>query len=139
MLTKKVASILILSVATAVPGVALAAPAESPAHCILEAHRVTKVQPLNVTERHGRGTVQRLGGALVLVQAEPGLTAEWLQLSIQRHIAEMGSAGMSNCPLAAKDVRVSVESAGNGFAVKITGKDAAQAQEILRRAQLLVQ
>jgi len=138
MFSKKIASVLVLSFATAVPGFALAAP-QSQAHCILKEHRVTKVQALNVTERYGRGTVQRLGGALVFVQAAPGLTAEWLQLTIQRHMAEMGGAGMANCPLAAKDVRVTVESAGTGFAVKITGKDAAQGKEILRLAQLLVQ
>lgn len=63
--------------------------------------------------------------------------AEWLQLSIQRHVAQMGS-GMPNCAFDAKDVRVSVESGGTGFAVKITGKDTTQAKEILSRAQLLV-
>ena len=54
------------------------------------------------------------------------------------YMAQMGSMGMKNCALEAKDVRVSVESAGAGFAVKITGKDATQAKEIVRRAQLLV-
>ncbi len=137
MLTKKLATALALSLATALPALALAAPSDSPAHCILKEHRVTKVQPLNVTERYGRGSSERLVGAQVFVQAEPGLTAEWLQLSIQRHVAHMGSAGMKNCALDTKDVRVSVESAGAGFAVKITGKDTAQAKEILRRAQLL--
>ncbi len=139
MFTKKIASVLILCFATAVPGFALAAPSEPSAHCVLKEHRVTRVQPLNVSERYGRGTVQRLGGALVFVRAAPGLTAEWLQLSIQQHMTQMGGKGMADCPFAAKDVRVSVESAGTGFAVKITGKDAAQGKEILRRAQLLVQ
>ena len=45
---------------------------------------------------------------------------------------------MKNCALDAKDVRVSVKSTGSGFAIEITGKDASQAQEILRRAKLLV-
>jgi hypothetical protein len=99
---------------------------------------VTDVQPLRVTERNGRGSNERLAGAQVFVQAEPGLTAEWLQLTLQRHIVQMGSAPMADCPLDAKDVRVSVQSAGAGFAVNITGKNAAQAKEILRRAKLLV-
>jgi hypothetical protein len=139
MFIKKIATVLVLSAATALPALALAAPSDSPTHCIFKEHRVTKVQPLHVTERYGRGSSERLAGAEVFVQAEPGLTAEWLQLSIQRHMARMGSAGMPNCALDAKDVRVSVESAGAGFAVKITGKDTTQAKEILRRAQLLVQ
>jgi hypothetical protein len=128
-----------LAAATSLSSVALAAP-PAPSHhgsCVLAEHRVTKVTPLRVMERSGRGASERLVGAQVFVQAEPGLTAEWLQLSIQRHITQMNSA-MPNCPLDAKDVRVSVNSAGPGFAVQIAGKDAAQAKEILRRAQSLV-
>ena len=136
MLTKKIAAALVLSMASAMPTFALAAPSDS-AHCILKGHRVTKVQPLNVTERYGRGTSERLVGAQVLIQAEPGLTAEWLQLTIQRHMAQMAGSGMKDCAFDAKEVRVSVVSAGAGFAVNITGKGTAQAKEILRRALLL--
>lgn len=138
MFTKKIAAAIILSAATVLPSLAFAAPPSAPANCILSEHRVTNVKALNVTEHYGRGTSERLVGAQVLVQAEPGLTAEWLQLTIQRHMAQMGAMGMENCALDMKDVRVSVESTGSGFAVKITGKSAAQAKEILRRAQLLV-
>jgi hypothetical protein len=138
MFINKIAAALVLTAATTLPSFALAAPSGAPAHCILKEHRVTKVQALHVTERHGRGSSERLVGAQVFVQAEPGLTAEWLQLSIQRHMAQMGASGMKHCSLDGKDVRVSVESAGAGFAVKITGKDATQAKEILRRARLLV-
>jgi hypothetical protein len=137
MFTKKIAAAVVLSVAMALPTLAFAAPADSSSHCILKEHRVTKVQPLRVIERYGRGSSERLVGAQVFVQAEPGLTAEWLQLSIQRHMARMSGSGMKDCAFDAKDVRVSVESAGAGFAVKIMGKDATQAKEILRRAQLL--
>jgi hypothetical protein len=135
---KKFTFVAILAAASALPALAFATPAASPhgAHCLLTEHRVTAVQPLRVTERNGRGSSERLAGAQVFVQAEPGLTAEWLQLTIQRHIAQM--SGMASCPLDVKDVRVTVQSAGPGFAVQITGKNAAQAKEILRRAQLLV-
>lgn len=138
MFTKKIAGALMLSAATILPSFALAAPSDTPAHCVLKAHRVTKVQPLHVTERYGRGSSEKLVGAQVFVQAEPGLTAEWLQLTVERHIAQMGTTGMKGCALEAKEVRVTVESAGAGFAVKIVGKDVTQAKEILRRAQLLV-
>jgi hypothetical protein len=137
MFTKKIAAVLVLATSTALPSFALAATSDTPAHCILKQHRITKVAPLHVTERYGRGTSERLVGAEVFVRAEPGLTAEWLELTLQRHMAQMAGSGMKNCALDAKDVRVSVQSAGAGFAVKITGKDAAQAKEILRRAKLL--
>jgi hypothetical protein len=140
MFTKKLATAALVAI-TLLPGFAIAAPSAAPAPhagCIMAGHKVLKVQPLNVSERYGRGTVERLAGARVFVQAEPGLTAEWLQLSLQRHIAQMNGT-MANCPLDIKDVKVSVSSAGSGFAVQIVGKDAAQAKEILRRAQLLAQ
>jgi len=135
---KKIAAIVALSVAVALPTVALATPAGSSTHCIIQEHRVTAVQPLYVPVQQGRFSGERLAGAQVFVLAEPGLTAEWLQLSMQRHMTEMRGSGMSNCALDAKDVSVSVQSAGTGFALKITGKDGAQAKEILRRAKLLV-
>src|SRR5690348_820148 len=108
MCTKKIAAAIVLSVATTLPSLAHAAtPSAAPAHCILPEHRVTSVKALHVTEHYGRGSSERLVGAQVLVQAEPGLTAEWLQLTIQRHMAQMGAAGMENCALDKKDVRVS--------------------------------
>jgi hypothetical protein len=138
MFKTKIATVLVLSAAAAaLPALAFAAPPDSPAHCILKQHRVTAVQPLNAPQTYGRSSTMQLVGARVLVEAEQGLTAEWLQLSIQRHMVQMGSSGMKNCALDAKDVRVSVKSAGVGFAIEITGKDATQAQEILRRAKLL--
>ena len=138
MFTKKIAAAIVLSAATALPSLALAAPPPAPAHCVLSEHRVTSVKPLQVIEHYGRGSSGRLVGATVLVQAEPGLTAEWLQLTLQRHMAQVGAMGMESCALDMKDVRVSVASAGAGFAVNITASNAAQAKEILRRAQLLV-
>ncbi len=140
MLIKKIAVAAILSVTSVLPGLALAAaPTPAPATCILKGHRVTGVRALHVLERNGRGTNQRLAGAEVFLQAEPGLTAEWLQLTIQRHIAEMSTADMGNCPLDMNEVRVSVVSAGPGFGVQLRAKNATQAQELLRRAELLAQ
>src|SRR6478609_5175145 len=135
---KKIATVLVLSAATALPAFAFAAPSDSATHCILQQHRVTAVQALSAPQAHGRSSSLHLVGARVLVEAAPGLTAEWLQLSIQRHMTQMGSSGMKNCALDAKDVTVRVKSAGAGFAVEISGKDATQAQEILRRAKLLL-
>jgi len=137
MFAKRIAAVVLMAAST-LSAVAVAAPsgAQSP-NCILAQHRVTQVKPLHVSERYGRGTVERLAGAQVFVQAEPGLTAEWLQLTLQRHMTAMNGS-MANCALDAKDVAVKVVSAGSGFSVQITGKSAAQGQEILRRAQLLL-
>src|SRR5437879_171640 len=76
------------------------ASAETPAKsCILLEHRVTAVTPYRVVEHYGRGAVQRLVGAEVFVQAEPGLTAEWLRLTIEQHLAKMQTQHMGDCPL----------------------------------------
>ena len=111
----------------------------SAAICVLKTHRVLSVTPYFEDVHMGSGaTTQRLRGASLFVLAEPGLTAEWLRLTLQRHLAEMRTTTMRDCPLEVKDVTVTVESAGPGFAVKLIARDADQADEILRRAQLLI-
>ena len=137
MFHKKTLASIILAAAVLAPAASFAAPAEE-APCILRSHQITSVAPYRVQQHTGRGVTTRLAGAQVFVRAEPGLTPEWLELQLARHISEMqGPAGMKNCALGVKDVRVKVDSAGTGFAVKLIARDSAQAEEVLRRAQLL--
>ena len=137
MFHKKILASIILAAAALAPAASFAAPTEQ-APCILSAHRITSVTPYRVQQHVGRGVTSRLAGAQVFVQAEPGLTPEWLQLQLARHITEMKApAGMKNCALGVKDVSVKVDSAGTGFAVKLIARDSSQAEEVLRRAQLL--
>jgi hypothetical protein len=139
MFYKKTLASIVLAAAVLAPAASFAAPAEK-APCILSAHRITSVTPYRVQQHAGRGVTSRLAGAQVFVQAEPGLTPEWLQLQLARHISEMqGPAGMKNCALGVKDVSVKVDSAGTGFAVKLIARNSGQAEEVLRRAQLLAQ
>lgn len=138
MLTRRLIPALFLGAATLLPVVASAEPAET-THCVLLDHKVTSVTPYRVVERSGRGSHERLAGARVNVRAEPGLTAEWLQLTIQQHLAKMEGTTMAGCPLDLDSVRVEVDSAGAGFAVKLIARNPAQAKEVLHRAQLLLQ
>ena len=137
MFIHKLIPALVLGAATLLPVIASAEPAQR-SHCILLDHKVTSVTPYRVLERSGRGSNERLAGARVNVRAEPGLTAEWLQLTIQQHLAKMEGTTMAGCPLDLDNVRVEVDSAGAGFAVKIIAKNPAQAKEVLQRAQLLL-
>lgn len=133
---RRFALVLALGAVGLVPMAASAAtPAEQ--HCILLSHSVTSVKPYQVVERQGRGSVTRLAGAQVFVRAEPGLTAQWLQLTVERHLAQMKGAHMGDCALDLSGVRVQVDSAGPGFAVKIIASSPSQAKEVLRRAELL--
>ena len=137
MFKKTFLSALVLAAATFAPAASFAAsPERSP--CILREHTITAVTPYRVHEFAGRGTRTHLAGAQVFIQAEPGLTAEWLELQLARHIAQMHGAGtMKDCSFDVKDVSVQVDSAGTGFAVKLVARDPSQAEEILRRARLL--
>ncbi|WP_394827341.1 hypothetical protein [Pendulispora albinea] len=105
--------------------------------CVFHEHRPVSVSPYRIEERVGRTSFRVLRGAEVYVQAEPGLTAEWLRLKMTRHLAEKHPS-MPDCALDVASVRVEVESAGAGFKVRIIAPDTATGEEVLRRARLLV-
>jgi hypothetical protein len=140
MFNRKALAALVLVGTTLAPMASYAAPtATRAAPCILREHRITAVTPYRVEGHQGRVVVQELRGATVAVQAEPGLTAEWLQLTLGRHLAEMqGVKGMADCAFDVNDVHVKVSSSGAGFSVDLIARDSSKAQEVLRRAQLLL-
>ena len=124
--------------ALAAPGAAAAPTEQGKQACALLGFTVTSVAPHFVDQQQGRATIQRLAGATVYVQAQPGLTREWLRLSLERHLTAMrGASTMKDCPLGTKDIQIAVDSAGTGFAVQLSAKDTKTAQEVLRRARLL--
>jgi hypothetical protein len=137
MFYKKILAAVVLAASTLAPAASFAGQAEG-APCILASHHVSSVQPYKVQQRVGRGVTTHLAGAQLFVQAEPGLTAEWLELELTRHIASMrATPGMKDCALDVDDVRVKVDSAGPGFSVKIIAEDPRHAEEVLRRARLV--
>jgi len=137
MFNKKILAAIALSGAILAPSASFAGPARPP--CILNEHSISSVTPYRVYQHVGRGVTSRLAGAEVFVQAEPGLTAQWLELTLARHVAQMHSTSMKDCAFSVKDVKVQVDPAGTGFAVKLIARDSAQAEEVLRRARLLTQ
>jgi hypothetical protein len=109
------------------------------ASCEFQKHHVAAVTPSRVEESRLGTSVTRLGGADLYVRAEPGLTAEWLRLEIAQHLARMRAPGsMKDCALEGGNVRVEVKSAGAGFSVRLIAVDPNKAEEVLRRAQLLL-
>jgi hypothetical protein len=103
------------------------------------AEDVESVEPLyEPTGKAGRV----LRGAVLRVRPTAGVSAEWLQRSIEchaAHVATLGysSKGMGECPLALKDIEVTVTSGGNSFVVHMRSRDWATANEVLRRARAL--
>jgi hypothetical protein len=137
MSARRIVPVLALALASFAPTLAWAAPTAH-AGCAFREHQVTSVKAYKVEERIGRGSIHRLRGAEVYVKAEQGLTAQWLQLTLQEHIARMNSAAKGACALGVSDVRVDVRPAGAGFAVRLIAKDPARAEEVLHRAEALV-
>jgi hypothetical protein len=138
MLLRKFIARTALVAATVLPAVALASP-NAARPCILSENSIVSVVPYKVEEHIGKNVVQRVHGAQLYVQAEPGLTREWLQLNFERHIAMMkGSPAMPDCALGVENVRADVTSAGSGFWVRLIAPNATSGEEVLRRAQLLV-
>lgn len=144
---RKLISALVLSALPAAPlaaHAATAAPqagASRPAHaaCALDQYRVTSVTPYKIEKNIGGHILaQRVAGAELFVEAQPGLTAEWLWLNLARQAAAMQGQGMKDCVFDIAKLQVEVVSAGPGFRVRLTAPDANAGQEVLRRTQLLV-
>ena len=100
---------------------------------------VERVEPMY---RNVGGRGRFVTGATVVFAQVPGLTAEWMQKSLDCHMARNAAVGfdapeMSYCPLAAKGVHAVAREAKGRVSVEITSDDKAKAEEVLRRAQLL--
>lgn len=143
-----------LLIGTVLPGVALAAPnGTTPTSCnacgapfndlrqgpFARRDYITSVEPYRVTETNLKHSWTKLEGAVVKVRPAPGVTREWLQRTVEDHMGQMAAAGpMSDCPLSVAGATADVSSTGDGFAITVHSKDKDAAQEILRRANLLV-
>ncbi len=148
MSSRKILAAIVLLGATVAPVTSPAAPAAArAASCVLGEHHILAVTPYVVEiargpreEHEGRAAVRELRGATVFVQAEPGLTAEWLQLALSRQVGETQGAGsVKSCAFGRSDIQVKVISTGMDFGVYLIARDPRKAQEVLRRARLLVQ
>ncbi len=100
------------------------------------------VEPLRERTGNYKAPRVRTTGAVVTFRALPGMTAEWLQRTIDCHLARNAALGhvapeMPSCPLVPNGVEAQVSSTGNGFAVTIRSDDSKTADEILSRAQRL--
>lgn len=142
-----------LVLTTALPGIALAAP-NSPTSVSCNAcaapfndpqqgpfarrDYITSVEPYRVTETNLKHTWSKLEGAVVTLRPAPGVTREWLQALVDDHMSRMAGAPMNDCPLSVAGATADVSSTGNGFAITIHSKDKDAAEDILRRASLLV-
>jgi hypothetical protein len=134
-----------IAMSVAVPALLLAASAaqargNAEDQCVFEKYAVTSVAPFRAEENYGYGTYTRLRGAQLYVPAREGLTAEWLQLSIQQALAKQAGVtnGATSCQPAVPNVQVQVVSAGGGFWVQLGAADERSAEALLRWAKTIV-
>jgi hypothetical protein len=102
-------------------------------------HRVVSVAPYYEEQTHIKSKWKELRGATVRIQAEPGLTAQWLQLQLETGVAatRLPDATMDQSPLAVTGVQPRVTSVGDGFLVTLAAPDKHAGKEVLRRTQAL--
>jgi hypothetical protein len=96
-------------------------------------YRVTSVRSFRPNDEGGISFVPpSLRGAEIRVEAQPGLTAAWLQRRLE-HDVQTGA-----CDFGSRDVKVEVISSGPGFAVMVTSPNDKAAHLILDRASQLL-
>jgi hypothetical protein len=103
---------------------------------------ISSVSKLTREEATGKSRVTHDAGATIVFRAAPGLTAEWFQRIVDCHLARNAAVGhdmpeMTYCPLVPRNVKATVRSVGDGFAVDVATNDAKSAAEIWQRAQKL--
>lgn len=134
MFTAKLAAASLFVATLVAPAVSMAdVPPARP--CFFHEHRVFSVSPVQVEEHSGKVTTHHLGGVELFVQAEPGLTAEWLRLDLSRRFGP--STGSRDCAFAFSNLRAEVDPAGTAFRVRVIASDSQTAEEVLRRSQQL--
>ncbi|MBL9100943.1 MAG: hypothetical protein JNL82_08295 [Myxococcales bacterium] len=105
---------------------------------------IASVEPLWEPNTVVKTSTARLAGAIVVFRAVPGLTRDRLQAVIDCHVARNAVVGhdepsMAGCPLQPAGVRATVEGSEGGLVVYLRADDAPTADEVLSRAQRVVQ
>lgn len=105
---------------------------------------IARVDPLVVEDTTSKVPRRNVVGAIVTFRAVPGMSAEYLQRTVDCHLARNAALGhvipeMPDCPLVPRGAHARVVSAGDGLAVEIRGDDAEAVREIRARAERLVQ
>jgi hypothetical protein len=108
--------------------------------CVFEKYAVSSVAPFRAEENFGYGSYTTLRGAQLFVPAREGLTAEWLQLSVEQSLAKQAGVanGSTACQPVVPAVQVHVVSAGPGFWVQLSAADERSAEALLKWAKTIV-
>ena len=114
--------------------------AESHLAVLLSPDDVLRVDALAAHQHIDDPSVPPGEGALIVIAAQPFVTAVWLEQAIECHVARnaaSGHAGASRSPLDVDGARFGVTSASGTLIVAVTTDDPRAAREILTRARAL--
>jgi hypothetical protein len=109
----------------------------SGAQCTLTQYTIAAVQPYRVDLRISQTPITEVRGAELYIPAQPGLTAEWLQLSLQRDLAKVSNGSGENACSFSSKVRVEAISGGAGFWVRLIAADSKEGAKVLERTRQL--
>ncbi len=135
---RNVAKASVLALGFGFAGTASASPSLAERCQLNENYKAVTVAPFRMEEDFGLGGYTTLRGAQVYVAAKPGLTAQWITLSVEHEIARLSKSDDAVCRPAVKDVKVSVVPAGGGFWVFLSARDERSAKMLLQWAQNVV-
>jgi hypothetical protein len=108
---------------------------------VLGGQAVQGVGPLYSSVEFGKsGEQSQLRGAVLTVNALPGVTAEWLDRELECHSARLTLGQSKSTPddpfwLPGSSLDIDVRPAKDGFIIGVAGFSAADAHQILNRAQ----
>jgi hypothetical protein len=110
----------------------------------LQSGEIEAVRPFMGERHYIKFSEPELRGAELFVRSSPGMTKEWIARVVRCHVAWLESRGLTAMhgfedPLVVGDPAVSFSGTETGFVVRIAGRNKAEGEEILRRAQRLVQ
>jgi hypothetical protein len=105
--------------------------------CTLAQYTITAVEPYRVDLRIARNPVIEVRGAELYIPAQPGLTAEWLQFTLQRDFAKASNGSGENACSFSSKLRVEAVSGGAGFWVRLIAADSTEGANALERARAL--
>ena len=117
-------------------------PAAASQPCVFQKYAPTAVSQYTIDADLEYGAYDVLSGAQLYIPAREGLTRQWLELSIERALAQDPKTQSSDvaCQLPdAKKLQVKVTSAGNGFWVQLMTSDPKGAAKLVQWASQVVQ
>jgi hypothetical protein len=107
--------------------------------CVFDTYAPEYVKAYWDEVNYSYGTFTSVKGAQIFIEAQPGLTPEWLTQVVERALQTHGANKTpSDCGPNMPGVQVSVASAGRGFWITLIGRDEKTANALVNWAQAML-